>query len=124
PVDILRVDAGVGAGFQDRLERELELAARDRAMSRVFGFADPDDANLIAHRPAIAHGRPLLPSYPWERSKAKTVSRLRAGEAGTGFTTASPLLTLASLAPVGRRVHRTGGPKPGMSSGGACSADD
>src|SRR5581483_3990143 len=49
-VELGRREAGVGAGREDRLARELELApVGDAAPAPVLGLADTDDAHAVAH---------------------------------------------------------------------------
>src|SRR5207253_3433577 len=49
-VEVVRREAGVRRGGQDRLAGELELAAvRDPAPRPVLGLADAGDGDLIAH---------------------------------------------------------------------------
>ena len=54
-VDAARIDAGILAGRQDRLQGELELGDRRLAVLVVGGLADTGDRHLAAKR-ALAHG--------------------------------------------------------------------
>ena len=55
-VDPARIDAGVLAGGEDRLQRQLELRDRRLAVPSVGGLADARDRHLAAQG-AVAHGR-------------------------------------------------------------------
>ena len=56
PVDVARVDAGVGARLQHGLDGQLELGVGRSAPLVVLGLGDADDGDLAAQR-ALGHRR-------------------------------------------------------------------
>src|SRR5262249_27399125 len=55
-VHVVRADAGVGTGFDDRLQRQFEFAIRRLAVLVVGGFADSGDRGFAAQG-AFGHRR-------------------------------------------------------------------